>query len=118
MIGPPSGPNVVPWQIDQYLLPHRKIPGHLPYYLTDMKVIIARPLTCGLKNISAYKPPMTVKGTEAQVPQIRRKMSSDGQLGARAEASVNKMKTLNVQNVTGFRPMLSLRGLNTKGPKM
>jgi hypothetical protein len=83
-----------------------------------MKDIMARPLVCGLRNMSAYSPPITVRGTQAHVPQISRKISRAGQFGARALASVNRMKTLNVQKLTLFRPILSLSGLKTKGPRM
>lgn len=83
-----------------------------------MKVIMARPLVRGLANMSAYRPPITVRGTEAQVPQMARKTRSDGQLGARALASVEAMNRLKVQSATGFRPTLSLSGLKTSGPKM
>lgn len=83
-----------------------------------MNVIIARPLVRGLRKISAYRPPITVSGTDAQVPHITRKASKEGQLGARAQASVPRMKTLKVQNVTTFLPKLSLMGLKTNGPKV
>jgi hypothetical protein len=68
------------------------------------------------ENISAYTPPETVCGAAAIVPQIRRKIKSAVQLGATAQPSVPRTKTVKVQKRTGLLPTVSLKGLQTKGP--
>lgn len=68
------------------------------------------------ENISAYTPPETVCGAAAIVPQIRRKIKSAVQLGATAQPSVPRTKTVKVQKRTGLLPTVSLKGLHTNGP--
>lgn len=50
------------------------------------------------------------------MPQITRKTKRDIQSGANVQPSVARKKTLKDQKRTGFRPIVSLRGLKTKGP--
>jgi hypothetical protein len=47
---------------------------------------------------------------------MTRKINSDVQLGAREQPSVPRTKIEKVQNRTGRRPILSLKGLQTRGP--
>lgn len=77
---------------------------------------IARPRRRISENISAYTPPETVCGAAAIVPQMSRKINKAVQFGATAQPSVPRTKTLKVQKRTGLLPIVSLRGLQTKGP--
>ena len=73
---------------------------------------IARPRVRMSPNRSAYTPPTTVWGAAAMVPQMTRNTRSDGQLGAKAHATVPKKKTVNVQKRTNWRPTISLRNVS------
>ena len=69
-----------------------------------MKTANALPLVIGLLNKSAKSPPTTDMGLEALIPHMRRKTSSEGQLGATAHAKVKSVKTRKLLSMTILRP--------------
>ena len=85
--------------------------------LTTMKMANALPRVLGSSYISASIPATMAMGEEANTPQKNRKMSSAGQLGAKAHAMVKSVKAVNVTKVRFRRPYCSLRGPHIRGPK-
>ena len=60
---------------------------------------------------------MTAMALEAQIPERRRKIRKAGQLGATAQAIVNIVKKMKLENIMILLPKLSLRGPKAKGPR-